>query len=469
MKIFKGSLLLLIIPLLFVSLGCKKEKKDEQPKVPGVVTGTVTNIFGQPLPGTKVLLKGLDSMKVITNQKGKYIFIMLPWMNYSLMFSLKNYISQSINFTVSSYDTTRIDAVLQPGTPYTRLLDSILLFPYTGGVRSIRIESNTGWTITNPTGWISSDPTIGQGNETILATCQENPNMAYRSCILTVNDGNHDHSVVIHQGYQILLSGASYTLGNETTGERDSITLTFNQPVTVKELTNGQISCNQETHMRYLGDSSSIRFNYNCGRLGGEFQIGYTVMDRFTNVLTGTAKVRFYTNKLNLPGRITSFFISDDNSVCWVAMQYPGRLIEVSMNSHAVIRTINLQYNPYRICMNPWDHKIYLIATDAMNNRYDSNIYVINPANGSADRTISFHRDQYDHPQSPTNCPYAMQFTKTGYGAILLRTDGSDAYRWKVIDCANGDSISIHPTWFTVPEYHDFRDVFISYDKEKYL
>ena len=51
----------------------------------------------------------------------------------------------------------------------------------------------------------------------------------------------------------------------------------------------------------------------------------------------------------------------------------------------------------------------------------------------------------------------------------MLRANGSTAYRWKVIDCAHGDSVSIHPDWFTNPDYHDFANLYVPFGKEKIM
>jgi hypothetical protein len=469
MNKFNKSFLFLIIPVLFVSGGCKKEKSNGQQIVPGYIAGTVKNTFNEPLSGAIVMLMSDNTLTVRTGESGYFLFEKLPWRTYSLSVSLNGYISQSKNISIASADTSRVDFVMQLGTAVTQISDSLLIFPYTGGSKSILIKSNTSWTVTDTSGWITCNHSSGHGNGTLLFTCQKNTGAEFRSYTIKVNDGTREFQIVVHQGYQILLTGSTFTPGNGITSEKDSVTLTFNQPIRIVELTNLQQTCYQQIYPRYLGDSSSIRFNYQCGRLGGEYQIGYTVTDRYLNAQAGTATVRFYSYKLNLPGKIMCCYITDDNNTCWVGMVSPGRLLEVSMGSHTVIRTISVPYNPSKICMNPWDQKLYVIATDPMQNHYDSVIHVINPVTGNSDRNIPFRRDQYDNPQSPTIFPYALQFTNSGYGAALLLSNGSTALRWKVIDCAHNDSISIHPTWFTNYDYHDFRNLFVSFDKEKIM
>jgi hypothetical protein len=462
--------LVLALAIYLLPVGCKKKTEETTGSLqPGFIQGKVTNPGSQPLQMVIIMLKGSKTSYSYTDQNGSYLFSKVDQGSYTMQFSLYTYKTVIENVNLNSTDTVQLNVVMQPGQLYLHLSDSVFTLPYTGSNISVNILSNSGWTVTNQNNWVICSPASGYGNGSLNLVCTANSSGAVRYGNIVVSDGQHDNIVLIRQGSQVILTGTSFTLANGITDEKDSVTLSFNQAVRPQQISSAYMNCYIDMGWRYLGDSSIIRCNYDCGRIGTNPEVNYIVNDRIGNETSGMATFSFYSHKIFLAGSVSDYYITDDNSTLWVAMDAPGRLVEVSMSTHQVIRTISLPFYPSRMCMSPWDQKLYLIATLPNSHLYDSTLYVIDPVSGNTDRTIKIRRDSNDPSQNPCIFPYGMQFTSSGYGAVLLLSNGSSAECWKIVDCAHNDSIYIHPDWFTVHDYHDFHDIYLSPDKANLL
>lgn len=86
---------------------------------------------------------------------------------------------------------------------------SEMTFTHEGESKTLRIESNTDWTITGYPGWLSVSPSSSSDTKTVVVSASENTTISARNCqmIVTTADGKHSHTVSVKQeGMQATLS-----------------------------------------------------------------------------------------------------------------------------------------------------------------------------------------------------------------------------------------------------------------------
>ena len=76
-----------------------------------------------------------------------------------------------------------------------------IVFPSNGGEDYFDIESNTDWTISNTSDWLTIKPTEGNGNASITLTATASDDYDDRNTVITVKAGDKTETFTITQKY----------------------------------------------------------------------------------------------------------------------------------------------------------------------------------------------------------------------------------------------------------------------------
>lgn len=68
-----------------------------------------------------------------------------------------------------------------------------------GGTETIRVESNTKWTVIGAQSWLNISPMQGSGNGIFTISTDANTNNSSRNCTLTINAGSAITTVYVYQ------------------------------------------------------------------------------------------------------------------------------------------------------------------------------------------------------------------------------------------------------------------------------
>src|SRR5262245_22430839 len=93
----------LVMTLLFLWLGCAVNAQDR-----GVISGTVVDSLGSPLPGVTVELVGPEARTAITDGRGAFTFDLLRTGTYQLRFERPGLLPVTQSATVQAGITTRL-------------------------------------------------------------------------------------------------------------------------------------------------------------------------------------------------------------------------------------------------------------------------------------------------------------------------------------------------------------------------
>src|SRR4029450_2946332 len=93
----------LVMTVLFLWLGCAVNAQDR-----GIVTGTVVDSLGSPLPGVTVQLVGPETRKAITDGRGTFTFDLLRTGTYQLRFEHPGLLPVTQSATVQAGITTTL-------------------------------------------------------------------------------------------------------------------------------------------------------------------------------------------------------------------------------------------------------------------------------------------------------------------------------------------------------------------------
>ena len=128
--------------------------------------------------------------------------------------------------------------------------------------------------------------------------------------------------------------------------------------------------------------------------------------------------VNVYTHKWKYEGRFRYFRLDDDGKTAWVSMREPNRIIQIALEDGSILKTIDLPCAPGDFTLNPYNGLLYVTFTDWVFVEYDTRIAVIDPKTGRWVTELSF--DFMDTDQYPRIYPFEIEFTKQGWGMILL-------------------------------------------------
>lgn len=453
-----SAAILLILSCQFFVSGCKKEPKEKT----GNIEGIITNAFNQPIEKAKVVLSGMNYEQIVVSTvEGKYNLNYISAGQYQMNVSKDGYLTASRSIEVLAEQQNIQNFTLEAGAESLEISQDTLLFFSATGSQDIDIQSNIPWAASSDSAWLSATPSVGAGNSKLKIKVQPNPSGVMRTGELTVSGGAISKKIKVTQLEALKL--LSYTDGH--TMMDDSIYLLFNHPVTVVSIEPLWEFCLPDNlGYRMFDDGKGFKFRYQCGRLGLSFNFVIRVKENSSGYqYTYNLAVNFYTNQRTFEGDITEYFLSDDNQYCWVGTSNPNRIYKVSTADMSILKEFPSDETPIKIRTNPYDGYLYVAGGEK--NKID----VLNPDNGVVVKTITFHPDQYDHPQAPAIYPADVMFGANGYGIVLLFAHGSSAQRWKVIESTKNDSVYIHPQSEFPFSNWIFDEVYINYDHSKIL
>ena len=145
-----------------------------------------------------------------------------------------------------------------------------------------------------------------------------------------------------------------------------------------------------------------------------------------------------------------NYFLSADNKFVWVLTQDPNQVYCIDLENPANTKKYPLNFTPGKMVLNPANQKLYILNYFAytMGATNLDKIYVMNPADGKIERTITVPLDAYDNPQHRVVL-YNLAFGYNGYGILETSTieSSSGAPRWRIMDSRYNDTVYVHPAW----------------------
>ena len=88
-----------------------------------------------------------------------------------------------------------------PESTYLNVYYDDIVFPSKGGEDNFDIESNTEWTISNTSDWLTIEPTEGNGNASITLTASASDVYEDRNTVITVKAGDKTETFTVTQKY----------------------------------------------------------------------------------------------------------------------------------------------------------------------------------------------------------------------------------------------------------------------------
>ncbi len=129
---------------------------------------------------------------------------------------------------VTMLDKTLHLTIKQKGKVFALDVDSKeLLFPASGGDKSLSISSNTYWTLTGAPGWATLSKESGKGDATVTVSAGENPNTTERTDTLYLNlKDKADPTLIVlkQQGKTLKLDPQSLTFSDKSDTQTIRIT-----------------------------------------------------------------------------------------------------------------------------------------------------------------------------------------------------------------------------------------------------
>lgn len=226
--------------------------------------------------------------------------------------------------------------------------------------------------------------------------------------------------------------------GNSVRGIRDSISLIFNQQVTIFSIFPGYTFC--QSDIRYTYSGNKVTFSYACAGVGGEYPFTIATRNIMGDQYTFAFTANFYDKAFKITGSLKSFSVGDADNSYWILASNPNALYKIDMNTLQLLRKYDLPYEPVMFTINPFNDKIYL-SYNMM-----PQLYVMNKS-GVTEQIIDIIHDktrtQYENG-SPRINPVKLAFTKNGKGIIWLSNGSMYAYSgfWYI------DAADNHRIWY---------------------
>jgi len=460
MKIKSTIFFVILSGLLLAFLySCKKEGV----KIVGDLEGIVRNEFGQPIEGA--LIKA-ETFSTTSDIMGEYSMRELPAKEYSVSVSKDFFLTKVQKKNIIENKLYSLDFALTAGKVYLNLSDSVLNFEENQGTYDIKITSNAGWVISNSASWLVCDAQSGGGNSHVGIRYSSNQGDSKRKDTIRFISGSIKKLLIISQSAPVKIVKCEGIIGNRGTNIKDSVYILFNRPVNV----------NNFVHIR-SDNGYGIRFSISGVKLGGDYTWSIAGTDDEGKNFNISAKIPFYQSKLKLEGIITDYLLVNHDKEILISAYLPCRIIRYSIESASIIQTYDFSkyISPIKMSYNPYNSKIYIMGCSTSVDWHGAgvnlpDIYTLDLQTSEIKKAITIIPDNEDHPQNPAIIPFNLGFTKTGFGVVLLKANGSSALRWKIIDCANKDSLYNYPYYDDVNfnKYTIFFDrVYRNYDDSK--
>ena len=439
-----------ILILSYICLfSCQEEEKEDPKEVAssGGLKGIVKNSFDQPVSGvTIILLNQAIEKTTTTDENGLYHFVDIPAGDYQITAQSQVYQPYQNTITIVSNTFVFHDIALVSSQRQLQLSDTVIHALAVSGDTVVTINSNTVWSIRHSSEWVNTSLSQGEGNANVTVSWLENVSEEERMDTIYIDAPGEEVTLVVQQDYPLRLLHKEGIVRSDP----DSALLLFNKPLKTLQVTSNTDYCLSDIDVDRVAGNRGIRFSYRCADAGNLYSFRVAVTDSAGNSFVENVDIPFYTRKVDIAGYVTDYLVEDD--LVYLAAINPSRIIEYSLREDKVLREYDLSayVGPKKIVLNPYNGHLYLsgVAPDATS-LYDyyrlTSLFVFDKLQWKMIKEIPVLPDASDHPDAPTNAPYDLGFTTSGYGIVLLYSNGSSGSRWKVIDSANDDSIYVHP------------------------
>ena len=458
--------------LCFLNLSCKRDKEIiEEPKTFGDLSGIIQNEFKQAIANATIKI---GTLSVESDLNGSYSFSKLLTNEYDVSVSKEFYLTKIQKISITTNNVSKLDFVLSAGKSYLSIPDSIFTVPVKSGTLEVAIQSNASWLIANTGNWVKCPTSSGAGTAKITLSYSENESLSDRTDTIIISSGSIKRKIVLKQSTPIKLLEYKGIVGNGEKEIVDSVSLLFNKPITVKSITSNWGNCISEIKTQITHNGFGLSFSYACAKLGGDYPFSVSVEDAAGNTFSQNISVRFYKSKLDLPGIITDYLLINDETEALVSTTFPAKLIRYSIAQDKILQTVDLSATimPLSLCFNPYNSRVYIVGADPasvnhLTYQFVPDIYTFDLIAGIIKKAVTVKTDQLDHPNYPTNLPYKLGFTKSGYGIVCLKSQASSSLRWKLIDSQHNDSIYNYPSENESDSWFLFENVYLNFDQTK--
>ena len=444
----------MLLACVWVACGESNEVVEIEKILYGELEVCVRNEFDQNLEGAKV---ASGSISATTNQDGICRILSLKEGTHKIEVSKEGFVGTTEQVTLKSGVPEYLTVKLKAGDATLSVDKTELKFQRKGGTQEISIESNAGWTVEATVDWITFNVNAGGGNATVEVQVQENKD-SVRSGEIIITAGDKKKTVNVHQAEPIRIMDIRYELGSD--GDFDYFEIDYNMPVYL----NGKIEEPWNTLTDFepvsLNARKTLRINYGNLGLGGEYTFKIPVKNEDGDTYNDPVTIKVYTSKWHYEGRFRFFRLDNDGKTAWATTRDPNRLLQISLEDGSIVKSFDLPYAPGDFTVNPYNGMLYVTFTDQQFSEYNTTIAVIDPKTGKWVHEIPF--DFMDDEQYPMIYPFDIEFTKEGWGMVLVCSNGSSGHLWCYMDTADDHRIIRAPK---IADY--FGEVHPNFDQTK--
>lgn len=430
---FLHKLHLLIASLCLLLFQCT----DEKPTPSGVINGRVVDAFGNLLDSVECSIIGPAGKTIkIAAPSGRFS-LRTGYGNYNATISRKWYATSKchINLSGEKVDTT---ITLKVQTSYLRVTDSLVNASFASGSKSIKIESNSAWTVTSDSPWLSTLSTAGSGTMIISLVWQASQENASRSGKITISSADAKFIVTVTQSGAPQIVAVYGRIGNKESNVADSVVVEFNLPISIKSIQAKTNLCLSDIRSKVSG--SRLSFSYECASLGGNYDFTITLRDAANNTCSLDMSVPFFKIKKDFDGWIQDYVLSSDNQWIWAVTQFPNQFLQIAVSDLSISKSFPLPVKPNSLTFNNYSNKFNIFSMDKNCYGCGGNVlYALDPENGDMTEVTIVPIPGYDHPIYPAIFPWSMSMFQNGLG-VLITADESGNSKSRYIDASRRDT-----------------------------
>jgi hypothetical protein len=456
--------------ILIVASAFVTSCKEDEPEVRGTVVVMVNDEFGVPLEGVLCTVTGTGEYSSTSGSNGQATIENVLAGNYQIILSKNNYLPATKEIRISR-EPAYLELALSSGQAFLQIKDSVFNVRAGGAALTVAVESNATWAVSSNVSWLTLSEKTGSGRGDIGISCVNSTEDAVRTGIITITCGTIRKKIRVNQDMPLKLLTVRTVLGNAETGVKDSIIVAFNKPVTLTSITPNNYLCLGEIKSKTYG--RNVGFTYGCASMGASFAFSTTVKDG-PDTYTFPFQVNFYNKKITVPGFVTNYIITDDNTTLWALLRFPNRLLKIALPDFTIQKQYDLNFQASSIRWNSYKNTLNIFGSgwcytsDIVDGDCDQNyLMYIDPENFEIMRSeiplISGYDSESNHPPV---FPRALALFHDGTGLVQL-VDEYQYNRWRYFNSGNPDETYIS-TMHTSASYDiRFQEMHTNYDKTK--
>lgn len=447
-----------VVCMLLACVWVACSENNEVPEIERILYGElevcVRNEFDQNLEGAKV---ASGSISATTNKEGVCRILALTEGTHKIEVSKEGFVGTTEQVTLKYGVPEYLTVKLKAGDTALSVDQTELKFQRKGGKQEINIESNVGWTVEASDDWITLNVKDGGGNAKVEVQVEENKDSVRRGEVI-ITAGDKKKTVNVLQAEPIRIMDIRYELGSD--GISDFFEIDYNMPIFLDGKIEEPWNTSTEFQPESLNERKTLRLNYDHLWLGGEYTFTIPVKNEDGDTYNDPVTIKVYTSKWRYEGRFRFFHLDNDGKTAWATTREPNRLLQISLEDGSIVKSFDLPRAPGDFTVNPYNGLLYVTFTDQLFSEYHSAIAVIDPKTGKWVHEIPF--DFMDDEQYPMIYPFDIEFTKQGWGMVLVCSKQTSGHLWCYMDSTDDHRI------IRSPEITDsFGEVHPNYDQTK--